>query len=225
MKQVLLEARLREKTGKEYCKKIRRTGYIPAVLYGKETSPVALEIPDKEFRKMVAIGAGYNALVELKIAGNGGNTHLSMISEVQRDPLGIRIFHVDFHKISLDTKVTATIPLHFEGDPKGAKKGGVMEHVLWNVEIETLPLNIPQNIVIDVSHLDIGDEFTIKDIPKDENITITNDPGEIVAVVHAPRAEETPEGEVPAAAVAAPAGSASQPEVIKKGKEEKEKGK
>jgi large subunit ribosomal protein L25 len=221
MKQITLETAIREKTGKETCKKLRRDGLIPAVLFGKDAESLSLQVSDKDFRKAMVV-SGRNVIIELKLPSPSENTHLAMVSEVQKDPLGLRILHIDFHKISLDTKVRATVPVHLHGEPKGLKKGGILEHLTWTIEIETLPLSIPDHIALDVSDLDIEDSLSIKDVKLAEGIEILNEPDEIIAIVHAPRVAEAAEGEAEAAPVAAPAAS-TQPEVIKRGKEEKEK--
>ncbi len=220
MKQVTLEVKTREIIGKEHCKKLRQNALIPAILYGKDTSPVSLTVPEREFKKILSSGS--NVLIELKIDPNGGASHLAMVTEVQKDPLGKIIHHIDFHKVSLDTRVSATVPIHIVGEPIGVKSsGGVLEHMLWEIDIETLPLSIPNNININVTHLDIEDSFTVKDLNLPEIITVLNDPDEVIAIVHAPRAAEAAEV-VEAPVVAAVPASTSQPEVVKKGKEEKE---
>jgi len=219
MKQLVLEAQLREKKGKEHCKKLRQKGVIPAVLYGKSFDPMDLQVPDREFRKTISQKSGLNAIIELKVEPGSGEPLMAMVSDVQRDPLGKAILHIDFHKISLDVKVTATVPLHLAGEPKGIKKGGSLEHLIWKVEIETLPLNIPEHLTLNVAGLDIDESLAIKDIPVPAGVKILENPDEMVAIVHAQRGEEAATGEE--AILAAPV--SSQPEVIKKGKEEKEK--
>lgn len=218
MKQVKLEAQKREKRGKETNKKIRKRGIVPAVLYGKDSPSMPLQVIERELKKAITSGAGYNVVIELKINGNGENSHLVMVSEVQKDPLGSQIHHVDFHRISLDKKVTATVPLHFTGEPAGVKKGGNLEHIVWSIEVETLPLNIPEHISINIAHMDIDDSLFIKDINPPQGVTILDDAEELVAIIHPPRSAEATEEAAP---IGAP--SAVQPEVIKKGKEEKEK--
>ncbi|MHC9543211.1 MAG: 50S ribosomal protein L25 [Vulcanimicrobiota bacterium] len=220
MKQVTLETKIREGIGKEHCKKLRQNALIPAVLYGKDTSPVTLTVPEREFKKIMSSGS--NVLIELKLDQNGGASHLAMVTEIQKDPLGKKIQHIDFHKVSLDTRVSATVPIHLVGEPSGVKTaGGVLEHMLWAIDIETLPLSIPNNITVNVAHLGIEDSFTVKDLNLPEIITVLNDPNEVIAIVHAPRAAEASEGEAAASAAAIPT-SAATPEVVKKGKEEKE---
>jgi large subunit ribosomal protein L25 len=222
MKQITLETTIREKAGKEYCKKLRRDGLVPAVLFGKDAQSLSLQVSEKDFKKAMVV-SGRNVIIELKLPAATENSPLAMVSEVQRDPLGLRILHVDFHRISLDTKVTATVPVHLHGEPKGLKRGGILEHLTWTIEIETLPLSIPDHIAVDVSDLDIDDSIAIKDLKLAEGIEILEEPDEIVAIVHAPRVLEAAEGETEAVAVAAAPVSTTQPEVIKKGKEEKEK--
>lgn len=221
MKQVTLDAKIRDKKGKKYCKKVRRTGIIPAILYGKGFESVSIEVPEKEFRKAIATHAGQNVILELLMAGNGENSQLAMIAEIQKDPLGLLITHIDFHKISLDTKVTAEIPVHLHGESAGVKRGGILDHVTWTIEVEALPMAIPDGIDLNVSSLDFEDSITIKDIIPPEGVTVLGDPDAVVVIVHPPRTE----AEVtvaPEAELVTGAEKSAEPEVIKRGKEEKE---
>ncbi len=221
MKQVTLEAQVREKKGKEYCKQTRRKGFIPAILYGKGSESVQIQVPAKDFKKAISTHAGYNAIIELQIRGNGQNTQLAMVAEVQRDPMATQILHVDFHKISLDTKVTVEVPVHIHGEPKGVKRGGILDHLTWTLEMEALPLNIPEEIVVNVTGLDLEDSIAIKDLTPPEGAEFLGDPDTIIAIVHSPRTEaEVAEVAPEEAAITT---GPSQPELIKKGKEEEEK--
>lgn len=222
MKQIALEAYVREKKGKEYCKKVRRRGFIPAVLYGKQVPSVMIEVPEREFRKAISTHAGHNVIIELQMQGNGKNSQLAMIAEIQKDPLRIRILHIDFRSISLDIKVTVEVPVHIQGEPKGVKRGGILDHIIWMLEMEALPLNIPEEIVVNVSSLDIGESITIKDLKPPESAIFLGDPDAIIAIVHPPRTAEAIKEEAPGEAVVAQQQPA-QPELIKKGKEEEEK--
>lgn len=219
MKQVTLEANIREKKGKEYCKSQRRKGYIPAILYGRQSPSQMIEVPEKDFRKAISTHSGQNIIIELQMKGNGKGAQLAMVADVQKDPLGTRILHVDFNKISLDTKVTVEVPVHIQGEPKGVKRGGILDHVLWSLEVESLPLSIPDEIVVNVAGLDFDESITIKDIVPPEGVAFLGEPDAVIAIVHPPRTvEEVTPAEEEAAAIA-PAGT-TQPEVIKKGKEE-----
>ena len=144
-----------------------------------------------------------------------------MIAEIQRDPLGKRILHVDFNKISLDTKVSAEVRVHIQGEPRGVKRGGILEHILWTLEIESLPLSIPEEIVVNVTGLDLEESISIKDLTPPEGVAFLGDPDAIIAIVHAPRTvEEIKEGAEEEIVSAEP--ESSQPQLIKKGKEEEE---
>lgn len=210
MKQVVLETKKRESQGKGSAKKIRKTGFVPAVLYGKGTDPVNIEVPEKDFSKGLS-KYGMNALFNIKV---GADSYTTMISEIQKAPLTKQIFHVDFHKIALDSMITTEVPVRLEGESRGVRAGGVLEHTLWNLEIEVLPLEIPEAIVIDVTSLDLDSEIRVKDLTLPKGVTSLSAPDLVVVAVKSQR-EESEEADL----FAEPS---AEPEVIKKGKEDKE---
>lgn len=209
MKQVLLETSLREGKGKKLAKKLRKSGMVPAVIYGKDFEAMSIEIPEKDFSRGLTTH-GTNALFNIKI---GENSYTAIVHEVQRAPLSKEIFHVDFYKVSLDTKIQTSVPIKLEGESRGVKAGGILEQIMWELQIEVLPLEIPEHIVVDVTSLNIDSEIRVKEISCPENITIVSDPEEVVVAVKTLRAEEE---------VAETEEAAAEPEVIKKGKEEEE---
>ncbi len=209
MKQVILETKKRETSGKSAAKKSRKNGFVPAVVYGKETDALNIEIPERDFSKGLS-RHGMNTLFSIKI---GSETHTAMVSEVQRAPLTKEIFHVDFHKIALDAMITTTVPVKLEGESKGVKSGGILEQLLWNIEIEVLPLEIPECIMVDITGLDINQEFRVKDL-KVKGFKITSPMEDLVVAVHSQTEEEESTDIF--------AEPSAEPEVIKKGKEDKE---
>lgn len=238
MEQVLLKAGKREEKGKEKCKKIRVKGNVPAIVYGKSVDSMPIAVTEKDFTKVLKTESGQNVIINLQIDENKDKDFLVMVSEIQRDVFQKKILHVDFHKISLDEKVTVSIPVKLIGESLGVKEGGVLDHVLWQIEIETLPMQIPEHVEADISELKIGDSLHVKDIKFPEGVTTTAELEDAVVIIHHPKAEEVAapvaavEGEaeaVPAvaaaAAVAAPEAKAAGgggPEIIKKGKKEEE---
>ena len=237
MEQLLLKAELREGKGKEKSKKVRFAGEVPAVVYGRGMDNVTVRLPEIDIAKALKTDAGANVIINLNINGYKEKDVTVMISEIQRDVFQKKIIHVDFHKISLDEKVEVSVPVKLIGDAIGVKDGGVLDHVMWEIEIESLPMQIPQELELDISALAIGDSLQVKDIKFPEGVAPKADLEEAVVIIHHPKAEEAAavaapvegeapaEGAAPAAAAAAPAAevkTAAQPEVIKKGKKEEE---
>lgn len=217
MRQTPLDVRKRIKGGKEFCKKIRRSGWIPGVLYGKGIKPILLEVDERQIEKILSSEFGQNVILNLKVAVNGfSESYLAMIADIQRDIFQKSMLHIDFHRISLDEMVRVRVPVELAGEVAGVKDGGTLEHVLWEVEVEALPLNLPEHIEVDISSLGIGSSFHVKDIVLPDGVKILGDLEEVVAILHPPKVVVVEEA---APAPAAPV-RAAEPEVIKKGKEE-----
>jgi len=207
---VPLAGQVRPGTGKGPARQARLAGYIPAVMYGHNETPVALSVPKREFELAIrAAGGGGNVIVALKL--DGGAEQNTIIREVQRDPVSHDILHLDFHHISLTEKVTVEVTVHLIGLPDGVKNGGgILEHITRSIEIECLPTQIPPSIDIDVSALMIGDSVHVRDITV-PNAEILSDEDVTIATVVPPTVlTET--------VVAPAAGTTTEPEVIAKGK-------
>lgn len=213
MKEIVLKARPREKAGKEYAKKLRRNGFVPAVLYGPETATLPLEVETKSFLSLLRGGLGENVIVTLLLDDKKDGQRKVLVREVQRDPVTGAILHLDFHQISLTKKLTIQVPIHLVGTPVGVDDGGILQHALRDLEIECLPTAIPEKIQVDVSHLKIGDSVHVGDI-KVENAEILSDSKSSIVSVVPPTVFKEPE-------VAAPVAE-EEPEVIGEKKEEEE---
>ncbi|KPL03948.1 MAG: hypothetical protein AMJ73_04985 [candidate division Zixibacteria bacterium SM1_73] len=211
----MLKAKARDKFGKEHVKKLRRKGVIPAVVYGAEISPLPLEVEAKSFHALLRSGLGENVIITLNIDDPKNGDKKVLIREIQRDPVWGNILHIDFQQISLTKKLTINVPVHLVGTPLGVQQdGGILQHVLRELEVECLPTDIPEKIEVDVSNLKIGDSIHVGDI-KLEGAELLSDPqGSIVSVVP-PTIFKEPE--------VAPAAAAEEPEVITEKKEEEEK--
>ncbi len=218
MKEVVLKVRPREKRGKEYAKKLRKNGFIPAVVYGPETPSVPLEIETHSFSALLRGGLAENILITLTMGDQKDGGRKVLIREIQRDPVKGNVLHVDFHEISLTKKLTIQVPIHLVGTPEGVKDGGILQHVLRELEIECLPTAIPEKIEVDVGNLKIGDSIHVADV-KLEKVEILSDPQSSIVTVVPPTVFK--EAEV------APAVTEEEPEVIteKKEGEEEEEGK
>ncbi|HVN67102.1 MAG TPA: 50S ribosomal protein L25 [Candidatus Sulfotelmatobacter sp.] len=222
MAEVELEAQKREVLGKKL-KKVRQSGLIPAVVYGRKFKSLPVMVERKAFeKKILASGAGKNAIISLKMAGAKAIPVLT--NEVQRDPLTDAILHIDFSHLIMDELIKTKVPIELTGLPIGVKEsGGVLIHGLREVEVECLPKDIPDKFTIDVADLKIGDSLHVSDLAKEAKVKFLTTAGEMIASCSAPTKEEevapapTPE-EVAAAGVAPVAGAEGAPAVDEKGK-------
>jgi len=188
----------RSGTGKGANRKLRATGRIPAVVYGrgKATRHVTLD-PTALGKLLHRSGSGINTLVDLEI---GGAETVVLVREIQREPVGGRWLHADLYEVDLQQKIQVSVPLHIVGRPMGVENGGILDHPLREVEIECLPRAIPDSVEVDVSSLDVGDSIHVRDLALPEGATMLSDPDLAVASVVLPKAEEE---QVAAAAVVA----------------------
>jgi large subunit ribosomal protein L25 len=213
-----LEAVKRATRGKNEARRLRVAGRIPAVLYGgqnQDTLPIAVD--PKILSRILHSESGVNTLIDLKV--DGGSATRVLVKDFMLDPIHHRLLHADFYRVSLDKPITVTVPVVVKGEPKGVKQqGGVLDFPHREVEIESLPAEIPENIEIDVSELLIGQGVRLRELAAGAKWTPVSDSDTLLVHVVPPRAVEEPAP----AEVAAPAAPA-EPEVIKKGKpEEKE---
>src|SRR6185503_12020141 len=213
----ILQAEKREGRGKNEARRLRASGRIPAVVYGAEKGKaVEIAVDPKELLRILHSESGVNTLIGLQYAG--ADTRV-MVKEYQLDPISHKLLHVDFYQVAMDKTLTVTVPIVLKGDAKGVKQqDGIVDFVNREIEIETLPGDIPENIAVDVSELMLNQGIRVRDIPT-EGVKwkpVTDGDTMVVHVV-ALKVEEPP---AEAAAVAVP--GTAEPEVIKKGKIEKE---
>jgi large subunit ribosomal protein L25 len=191
-----LQARPREERGKNAARRLRASGMLPAVLYGDgDGVSTALAVPDRVVDYTLQ-HFGDNALYDIDL-GAGGST--ARIVDVQRDPVSGRLLHVDFAPVDMQQRIEVTVPLHVVGEAPGTEEGGVLQQVAYEVQIETLPGDIPQELTLDVSSLGMNENLTLADLSLPEGITLVSDPEEVAAIVTAPT--EITEEELEAAGV------------------------
>jgi large subunit ribosomal protein L25 len=176
-----LQAKEREERGKNAARRLRASGMVPAVLYGNGSS-TALAVPDKVVDYTLH-HLGDNALYDIDL-GAGGST--ARIVDVQRDPVTGRLIHVDFAPVDMRERIEVTVPLHVVGEALGTEEGGVLQQVAYEVRIETLPGDIPQELTLDVSSLGMNENLTLADLTLPDVITLISDPEEVAATVTAP---------------------------------------
>ena len=193
-----LVAEKREGTGKGVARKLRAAGRIPGVLYGHGMDSTALSVDAKDLFHILHTGAGTNVLVDLVV---DGSEHLIIPRDVQRDHIHGRFIHVDFLAVRRDEKLQLSIPVRVVGESVGVKAGGVVEHHLWELEVESLPGDVPEAIDADISALDIGMSLRVSDLVAPKGATILTNPDESVVAVQQPQMaveleeEEAAEGE------------------------------
>src|ERR671917_1332481 len=182
-----LQARERAERGKNAARRLRASGMVPAVLYGGGNDAggtMALAVPDRVVDYTLQ-HLGDNALYEIDL-GSGGST--ARVVDVHRDPVSGRLVHVDFAPVNMRERIVVTVPLTVNGadDSPGVNEGGVLDQVAYEVEIESLPGNIPQELTIDVSNLEMNENLNLGDIRLSEDVTLVSDPEEVAATVTQP---------------------------------------
>lgn len=218
MEEILLEAELREETGRAKANELRRKGFIPAVVYGEGKTSQAIKVPHRDLLRLMHEHRFENAVINLKIKDSKKAKSMPcLIKDVQYDPVRSNVVHVDFNEISLTKEIKVNIPVNVKGESIGVKnEGGSLEHILWEIEVECLPTDIPKGIDVDVSQLKIGDAIHIKDVKFPANVKVLSEPDSIILSVAAPMKEEV---------VVEEEGEAKSPEVIKEKKEVPAEGK
>lgn len=183
---ITLRAQQGRPTGSRSSRRMRREGQVPAVAYGRDLEPVTIAVDGRELHAALHTEAGLNALINLEI--DGGGTQLTMAKQLQRHPVRGDIIHVDFVTISLTEAVRADVPIVLRGEPVGVVEGGIVETVRATVDIEALPTDIPPNITVDISHLEVGSTLTVADLPELSGVTYLEDPTAAVVTITLPAA-------------------------------------
>ncbi len=195
---VKLQVRERERRGSADARRLRREGFIPGVLYGSGKEPHAICIPERELRRVLTGEGGLHAILDVFLEGQK-TTHASILKDYQQDPIRGHISHVDLHEVRLDQPIQASVSVHLVGgdDAPGVREGGVLSQPLREINISALPLEVPEHIDLEVSHMTTGDTLRIADIEVPEGVTLLDDPETVVATVTAPTREiEVEEEEV-----------------------------
>ena len=215
MQQAKLEAQQRNTFGKQSARDLRKEGEVPAVLYGRAQDTLAIQVNARTFKQFLRT-YGENVIINMEV--EAGDPETVIIKEIQRHPVDKQtLLHADFIRISLDEPVTSAVPVILVGNPPGVQQGGVLESPLREVSLHCLPMKIPNDITIDVGHLEIGDSVHVSDLTLDEEIDILDEPERILAMVSQPRIhleDELAEGEEGEGAEEDAAEEPTEPEVI-----------
>ncbi len=191
METLEIQVDVREGGSKQKSRRLRRGGKVPGVLYGPKTQAVALEIDKKEFSARVAGLAGSH-LVRLKSTSSALADKVALVKEMQFHPISGDVMHADFYEVDLSARILVHVPLHFVGKAAGVVRGGILQPVVREVEVECLPLDIPEFFNVEVSALDIGDSAHIEDLTMPEGVTALQPLNFTLVTVVPPTVEEAP---------------------------------
>jgi large subunit ribosomal protein L25 len=216
MAQIIVQGAPRAERGKNEARRMRKSGNVPAVLYGGKGEALTLAVNAKQVTAILRSESGHNTLFQVDLAGK---QEPAIVKDWQVDPVSGRLLHVDLLRVAMDVRMKVKVPVHTFGDPAGVKvQGGVYEVVNRDVEVECLPADIPTEFKVDVSGLMLNQSLRAGELNFDKNkIRLVTDPSSVLAHVVALRVEE----EKPVEA-AVPGAVPAEPEVIKKGKKEVE---
>jgi large subunit ribosomal protein L25 len=191
---IKLEVREREERGSRHARRLRAQGIVPGVLYGNG-DPQAIAVPERELREAMTGPSGLHAILDVVLQGRK-TVHPSILADYQQDPVRGYIAHIDLREVRLDRPIQASVVVQLVGEAEGAKVGGVVSLVQREINVEALPMAVPEHLEADISAMEIGDVLRLEDLGAPEGVTFLDDPHETVIVtVSAPRVEIEPEVE------------------------------
>jgi large subunit ribosomal protein L25 len=216
MAEIVVAAQGRTGKGKNVNRRLRTKGLIPGIVYAKARESIPVAVSPKEITTILRSATGANTLFDLDIDGKRRKV---ILKEFQLEPVKGQILHADFYEVALDRALEVKVHVEIQGTPVGVKvQGGILDFVTRELEVECLPADIPEKIVADVTHLEMGRHLRVSELVAPPKVKILTAPDVVVVHVVAPRAEEAPA----AAEAVAEEPAAAEPEVIKKGKAEGE---
>jgi large subunit ribosomal protein L25 len=196
---VKLEVQVRDARGSAEVRRLRKDGFVPGVIYGGGNDPAAICVQERVLRKALTGKGGLHAILDVVVADDGkGDPRPAILKDYQQDVITGRVSHIDLHQVRLDRPIQASVVVQLIGESVGAKEGGVLSQVSREINVEALPMEIPEHIDADVTPMQIGDNLRLADIPAIAGVTYLDDPEEtVLATVTAPSVFEEPEVEEP----------------------------
>lgn len=192
---VKLEVQERETRGSAASRRLRREGLIPGVLYGRGKSPHAFCVPERELRKALTGPAGLHAILDVTLDGQK-TSHASILKDYQADVITGRLAHIDLQEVRLDQPIHAQVVIELVGEAQGSVEGGVLSQVTREINVEALPLEVPERIEVDVTSMQMGDTMRLADVATQEGVKFLDDPDEtVIATVTVPTQIVEPEPE------------------------------
>jgi len=220
MEEIKLDVQIRSEIGSSKIRGIRRGDFVPAIVYGGNKKPTPIKVDRRSYERVMRHHRGATVLFHINVMEGDKKLrdYSAIVKEEQHDPVSDSILHIDFHRISLTEKIEVKVAIVVRGEAIGVKRdGGSLEQIIWEIEIVCLPTQIPQNITVEVSHLELNQSIHVKDLDLPSGITTKHDPESIVVTVVPKREEPVLAAEPTAEAMVA------EPEVIKEKKKEEEK--
>lgn len=187
----ILKAEERTDSRRSSLRKIRQSGYVPGVIYGRNLENKSVALDSIELLKILR-AEGKNTIINLDI---NGDQHSVMVTELQTDPLKDSIVHADFKVVDMEAEMEATVPVNLTGEAEGIKQGGVLQQPLYELSVTAKPKNIPQTIEVDISSLEVNDVLTVGNIPSKGDYSYNHEPDEVVASILPPQKQEETEAE------------------------------
>jgi large subunit ribosomal protein L25 len=226
-----LEVAERESHGSRESRRLRRQGQIPGVLYGRGKKPHSISVHERELRRVLTGSAGLHAILDVVLEGQK-SVHPSILKDYQQDPVRGHLIHIDLQEVRLDQPIQAQVVVVLVGEAVGVKEGGVLSQVSREINVEALPMEVPEHLDLDVSEMRIGDALRLADLPPMKGVTFLDDPeGTVLATVtpptvvvepeveeeleegaELPEGEEAPEGAAEAEEAEAGSGESGEPE-------------
>jgi len=188
---IKLEVSTRERLGSRESRRLRNRGLVPGILYGTGVEPHAIAVPERDLRRALTGGSGMHAILDVVVTGTD-STHPSILKDYQQDPLRGKLVHVDLQEVRLDRPISATVTVLLTGgdDAPGVREGGALSQVAREVNVEALPMEVPEHIELDVSTMGMGDSLRISDLSGVQGVTFLDDPETVLATVTVPMREE-----------------------------------
>ncbi|HEX7254958.1 MAG TPA: 50S ribosomal protein L25 [Gaiellaceae bacterium] len=192
---IKLEVAERESRGSAESRRLRKQGLIPGVLYGRGKPPHAISVSERELRRVLTGPSGLHAILDVVLDGQKA-THASILKDYQQDVITGRIAHIDLQEVRLDQPIHAQVVIELVGESAGTKEGGVLSQVTREINVEALPMEVPERIEVDISAMNIGDTLRLTDVAKQDGVTFLDDPEEtVLATVTVPTQIIEPEPE------------------------------
>ena len=191
---IKLQVKAREELGTRVSRRLRKEGLIPGILYGRGGKPHAFSVPERELRRVLSGSHGLHAILDVQLEGTD-TTHPSILKDHQQDPMRGKLVHIDLQEVRLDQPIHATVTVELIGadNAPGVKEGGALSQVLREVNVEALPMEIPERIELHVDGMQIGDTLRLSDLPTQDGVTYLDDPETVLASLAMPTRVEEPE--------------------------------
>jgi large subunit ribosomal protein L25 len=219
MPEVVVTAESRTESGKSSNRRLRVRGLIPGIVYGAGREAVSVAVSPDEITDILRSASGENTLFDLEV---GGERRKVILKEFQREPLKGQLLHADFFEVALDKPIEVKVHIELVGTPIGVKnQGGLLDFITRELEVECLPVDIPDKITLDVAELELGRHLRVSDVQSpSDRVTLLTDPDVVIVHVVTPRADVAAAEEEAEEEAAAAAEDGAEPEVAKKGKPE-----